>query len=151
MDTIASAPIGSPTEGNTSGQSTPQSSAGVSVLKRSDSKSAIRKSQTAGALFKSFAKAKPKAKDAEKSQDSTSAPPDDGTYPRTHVPRTLTFQEPMQGMSEDEDDGEDGPEAVVDEAKNEAARKAREERLEKLRRMMDDDGNSRRPLAQTVV
>lgn len=47
----------------------------------------------------------------------------------------------MQGMSEDEDDGEDGPEAVVDEAKNEAARKAREERQEKLRRMMDDDGN----------
>jgi DNA polymerase delta subunit 3 len=46
----------------------------------------------------------------------------------------------MQGMSEDEGDAEDPPEVVVDESKNEAARKAREERQEKLRKMMEDDG-----------
>lgn len=46
----------------------------------------------------------------------------------------------MQGMSEDEGDAEDEPEVAVDDAKNEAARKAREERQEKLRKMMDDDG-----------
>lgn len=46
----------------------------------------------------------------------------------------------MGGMSEDEDDAEDAPGVVVDEAKNEAARKAREERQEKLRKMMEDDG-----------
>jgi DNA polymerase delta subunit 3 len=43
-------------------------------------------------------------------------------------------------MSEDEGDAEDPPEVVVDESKNEAARKAREERQEKLRKMMEDDG-----------
>lgn len=43
-------------------------------------------------------------------------------------------------MSEDEGDVEDAPEVVVDDAKNEAARKAREERQEKLRKMMEDDG-----------
>jgi hypothetical protein len=48
--------------------------------------------------------------------------------------------EPMQGMSEDEGDAEDAPELIVDDAKNEAARKAREDRQEKLRKMMDDDG-----------
>jgi DNA polymerase delta subunit 3 len=46
----------------------------------------------------------------------------------------------MQGMSEDEDDAADEPEIVVDEAKNEAARSAREARQEKLRKMMEDDG-----------
>jgi DNA polymerase delta subunit 3 len=46
----------------------------------------------------------------------------------------------MQGMSEDEGDAEEVPEIVVDEAKNEAARKARESRQEKLRKMMEDDG-----------
>lgn len=51
----------------------------------------------------------------------------------------LTGTELMQGMSEDEGD-DDGPEVKVDEEKLEAARKAREERQEKLRKMMDDDG-----------
>jgi DNA polymerase delta subunit 3 len=46
----------------------------------------------------------------------------------------------MQGMSEDEDDAADEPEIVVDEAKNEAARSAREARQEKLRKMMEDEG-----------
>jgi DNA polymerase delta subunit 3 len=59
-------------------RSTPQSSAGTSTLKRSDSKSGTKKNQTAGDLFKSFAKAKPKAKEADKSQESTPAPADDG-------------------------------------------------------------------------
>jgi DNA polymerase delta subunit 3 len=49
----------------------------------------------------------------------------------------------MRGMSEDEGDAEDAPEVVVDETKNEAARKAREERQEKLRKMMEDDGRSK--------
>lgn len=46
----------------------------------------------------------------------------------------------MQGMSEDEGDLEDEPEVKVDEEKNEAVRKAREARQEKLRQMMEDDG-----------
>ncbi|KAH7395191.1 DNA polymerase subunit Cdc27 [Phaeosphaeria sp. MPI-PUGE-AT-0046c] len=111
---------GSAPEDNTSGRSTPQPS---NTLKRSDSKSGAKKSQTAGDLFKSFAKSKPKSKDAEKSKESTPAPDD----------------EPMGGMSEDEGDADDAPEVVVDGAKNEASRKAREERQEKLRKMMEDD------------
>lgn len=46
----------------------------------------------------------------------------------------------MQGMSEDEGD-DDEPEVQVDTEKIEAAKKARDERAEKLRKMMDDDGN----------
>jgi DNA polymerase delta subunit 3 len=46
----------------------------------------------------------------------------------------------MQGMSEDEGDADDQPEIKVDEEKNEAARKAREERAVRLRKMMEDDG-----------
>ncbi|KAA8611268.1 dna polymerase subunit cdc27 protein [Pyrenophora tritici-repentis] len=51
---------------------------------------------------------------------------------------TATIQ-PMQGMSEDEGDPDDEPEIKIDEEKNEAARKAREERAERLRKMMEDD------------
>jgi DNA polymerase delta subunit 3 len=77
-DTTAPARKGSASEENTSGRSTPQPSAGVSTLKRSDSKSGTKKNQSAGDLFKSFAKAKPKTKEVEKSRESTPAPPDDG-------------------------------------------------------------------------
>lgn len=45
----------------------------------------------------------------------------------------------MQGMSEDEG-GDDAPEVQVDTAKIEAAKRARDERAEKLRKMMEDDG-----------
>jgi DNA polymerase delta subunit 3 len=45
----------------------------------------------------------------------------------------------MQGMSEDEGD-DDEPEIQVDTEKIEAAKKARDERAEKLRKMMEDDG-----------
>jgi DNA polymerase delta subunit 3 len=45
----------------------------------------------------------------------------------------------MQGMSEDEG-GDEEPEVQVDTAKIEAAKKARDERAEKLRKMMEDDG-----------
>lgn len=48
----------------------------------------------------------------------------------------------MQGMSEDEGDPDDEPEVKIDEEKNEAARKTREERAERLRKMMEDDGRS---------
>lgn len=48
----------------------------------------------------------------------------------------------MQGMSEDEPEGEEEPEVKIDEEKNEAARKAREDRQEKLRKMMEDDGKT---------
>ena len=48
----------------------------------------------------------------------------------------------MQGMSEDEGDPDDEPEVKIDEEKQEAARKAREERAERLRKMMEDDGES---------
>ena len=46
----------------------------------------------------------------------------------------------MQGMSEDEGDADNEPEVKIDEEKNDAARKAREERAERLRKMMEDDG-----------
>lgn len=45
----------------------------------------------------------------------------------------------MQGMSEDEG-GDDEPEVQIDTEKIEAAKKARDERAEKLRKMMEDDG-----------
>lgn len=45
----------------------------------------------------------------------------------------------MQGMSEDEG-GDDEPEVRVDIEKIEAAKKARDDRAEKLRKMMEDDG-----------
>ncbi|KAF2829352.1 hypothetical protein CC86DRAFT_444450 [Ophiobolus disseminans] len=123
-ETAAPARRGSASEDNASGRSTPRSSAGTSTLKRADSKSGAKKSQTAGDLFKSFAKSKPKAKDADRSQESTPAPVED---------------EPMQGMSEDEGDVEDEPDVKVDEEKKEAARQARDARQEKLRKMMEDD------------
>lgn len=52
----------------------------------------------------------------------------------------LTPIETMQGMSEDEGDEVDEPEVPVDTEKIEAAKKACDERAEKLRKMMDDDG-----------
>ncbi|KAG9202937.1 hypothetical protein G6514_003718 [Epicoccum nigrum] len=105
-------------EDNTSGRSTPQPAAAPSTLKRSDStKSTGTKNKTAGDIFKSFAKAKAKPK------EPTPAPVED---------------EPMQGMSEDEG-GDEEPEVQVDTAKIEAAKKARDERAEKLRKMMEDD------------
>jgi DNA polymerase delta subunit 3 len=45
----------------------------------------------------------------------------------------------MQGMSEDEGDKDDTPEVEIDEEKAVAARKAREDRNESLRKMMEDD------------
>lgn len=56
---------------------------------------------------------------------------------------SLTRSDPMQGMSEDEGNVEDEPEVKVDEEKVEAARKAREARSEKLRKMMDEAGTLR--------
>ncbi|KAF1362764.1 hypothetical protein EJ07DRAFT_163360 [Lizonia empirigonia] len=116
---------GSASEDNASGRSTPQPVAPSATLKRSDStKSVGTKHKTAGDIFKSFAKAKAKPKDAAKLNESTPAPVED---------------EPMQGMSEDEGDDNDEPEMQVDTEKIEAAKKARDERAEKLRKMMDDD------------
>ncbi|KAF3003603.1 hypothetical protein E8E13_007132 [Curvularia kusanoi] len=115
---------GSASEDNASGRSTPQPAPAPSTLKRSDStKSTGTKNKTAGDIFKSFAKAKAKPKGATTSSNSTPAPVED---------------EPMQGMSEDEGDDEE-PEVQVDTAKIEAAKKARDERAEKLRKMMEDD------------
>jgi DNA polymerase delta subunit 3 len=51
-----------------SGRSTPQPGPAAS-LKRSDSKTKAKKDASVGNLFKSFAKAKPKAKEAEKAKD----------------------------------------------------------------------------------
>jgi hypothetical protein len=61
---------------------------------------------------------------------------------------SLTWPEPMEGMSEDEGDPDDEPEIKIDEEKNEAARKAREDRAERLRKMMEDDG---KPLKLDVI
>lgn len=49
----------------------------------------------------------------------------------------------MQGMSEDDGDADDEPEVKIDEEKNEAARRVRADRAERLRKMMEDDGKSR--------
>jgi DNA polymerase delta subunit 3 len=52
----------------------------------------------------------------------------------------LTCVEQMEGMSEDEGDPDDAPEVKFDEEKTAASRKAREDREEKLRQMMEVDG-----------
>lgn len=109
---------------STSGRSTPQPVVSSSSLKRSDSKAGARKDITAGDIFKSFSKAKSKPKEIGKSQESSTAPVED---------------EPMQGMSEDEGDLYDEPEVKIDEEKNQAARRVREDRAERLRKMMEDD------------
>ncbi|KAF2188172.1 hypothetical protein K469DRAFT_737542 [Zopfia rhizophila CBS 207.26] len=121
-ETAATATRGSTSEDNTSARSTPQSSSGSNTLKKSDSKSNLKRDRSD--IFRSFAKAKAKPKEAEKSKESTPAPPED---------------EPMQDMSEDEADENDAPEIAFDEQKAAAARKARAEREEKLRKMMEDD------------
>ncbi|KAJ4379741.1 hypothetical protein N0V86_004923 [Didymella sp. IMI 355093] len=123
-ETSTSSRGGSVSEDNASGRSTPQPAATPSTLRRSDStKSTGTKNKTAGDIFKSFAKAKAKPKDPAKSNSSMPAPAQD---------------EPMQGMSEDEGDDNE-PEFQVDAEKIEAAKKARDERAEKLRKMMEDD------------
>lgn len=109
-----------------SGRSTPQPGP-TATLKRSDSKSNTKKDKNVGDLFKSFAKAKPKTQGAEKSKESTPAPAED---------------EQMQGMSEDEGDDDDTPEVKFDDEKTAAARKAKEDREDKLRQMMEPDGNT---------
>lgn len=56
----------------------------------------------------------------------------------------------MQNMSEDEPDDEE-PEVTIDHEKEAAARKAKAEREEKLRKMMEEDGKSTSDLTiQTV-
>ncbi|KAL5390526.1 hypothetical protein DPSP01_001602 [Paraphaeosphaeria sporulosa] len=104
-------------EESKSGRSTPQPGPTAS-LKRSDSKTMTKKDASVGNLFKSFAKAKPKAKEAEK---------------------PIEEDEAMQGMSEDEGDADDEPAVKFDEEKAAAARKAREEREQKLQEMMEAD------------
>ncbi|KAF2708781.1 hypothetical protein K504DRAFT_288921 [Pleomassaria siparia CBS 279.74] len=114
---------GSVSEDNASGRPTPQTTAGIpKALKKSDSQATLKRNTSD--IFKSFAKAKPKAKEAEKSKESTPAPPED---------------DQMQGMSEDEGDEDDLPQVKVDEEKLAAARKARADNEEALRKMMEDD------------
>ncbi|KAJ4351723.1 uncharacterized protein N0V89_007066 [Didymosphaeria variabile] len=113
----AAARTESTSEDSKSGPSTPQPGPKAS-LKRSDSKTKAKKDTSAGDLFKSFAKTKPKAKEAEESKDEDEA---------------------MQGMSEDEGDADDEPTIKFDEEKATAARKAREEREQKLKEMMEAD------------
>ncbi|KAF2800114.1 hypothetical protein K505DRAFT_264560 [Melanomma pulvis-pyrius CBS 109.77] len=120
---------GSASEDNTSGRSTPQPTVGASnTLKKSDSKVPLKRNVSD--IFKSFAKAKPKAKEAEKSKETTPAPPED---------------DQMEGMSEDEGDRNDTPEVKFDDEKAAAARKAREDREETLRKMMEADDDDDMP------
>lgn len=105
-------------------------------LKRSDSKSNVKIEKSAGDIFKSFAKAKPKAKAADK---PTAA--EDGTYfVRKNQHPKLTIVDVMQGMSEDDMNMDDDPQLEIDAEQEAAARKAREERKKKLQEMMDADG-----------
>lgn len=137
----ASSRRGSASEGNALGRSTPQPAAVASTLKRSDStKSTDTKNKTAGDIFKSFAKAKAKPKGTARSNESTPASVQDGrSIGALHLTWYLTLPEPMQGMSEDEGE-DDEPNAQVDTEKIEAAKRARDERAQKLRKMMEDDG-----------
>ncbi|KAF2739052.1 hypothetical protein EJ04DRAFT_9181 [Polyplosphaeria fusca] len=66
---------GSVSEGNTSGRSTPQPTLSA-TSKKSDAKSTLRKDKSD--IFKSFAKAKPKLKEAGLAKESTPAPAEDG-------------------------------------------------------------------------
>ena len=71
---------GSASEDNVSGRSTPQPATGPTTLKKQDSKSGAKKDKATSDIFKSFAKAKSKPKEAEKSKESTPAPVEDGKY-----------------------------------------------------------------------
>ncbi|OAL45212.1 hypothetical protein IQ07DRAFT_684177 [Pyrenochaeta sp. DS3sAY3a] len=108
---------------NVSGRSASSPSVSATMLKRSDSKPGNKNDNTAGSIFKSFAKAKSKAREVEQPQASALKPSGDKV---------------MQGMSEDEGEEDDKPEIVIDDLKNEAARKAREERTERLHEEMLD-------------
>lgn len=131
---------GSASEASTPSQSTSQPAGATSTLKRSDSKPGAKKDKTAGDIFKSFAKAKAKPKE-DKSKESTPAPVEDGKFPYMCSPSSyLTFTEPMQGMSEDEGDADDAPEVAFNDEAAEAAKKARQERADKLRKMMEEPG-----------
>lgn len=131
---------GSASEASTPSQSTSQPAGTTSTLKRSDSKPAAKKDKTAGDIFKSFAKAKAKPKE-DKSKESTPAPVEDGTFPYFFSSDShLTLTEPMQGMSEDEGDADDAPEVAFNDEAAEAAKKARQERADKLRKMMEEPG-----------
>ncbi len=113
-------------------------------LESRDPKFGSKKDKTVGDIFKSFAKAKSKPKEANTSQQSTPNPVEDGRYSRNiNEYQLLTQAEPMQGMSEDEGDANEESEIKIDHEKNEAARKAREDRAEKLRKMMEDDGKQK--------
>jgi hypothetical protein len=67
---------------------------------------------------------------------------EDGECTSSLAEQLLNPVDPMQGMSEDEGDVDQTPEVEIDTAKETEARKARTERAEKLRKMMDDDGMS---------
>lgn len=95
----------------------------------------MKKEQSFGDLFKSFAKAKPKAPEAEKPK-----PQDGQSYSQSTEFSTNSTTDEMQGMSEDEGDDDDEPAIKFDEAKAAAAKQAREERERKLREMMEADG-----------
>ncbi|PSN62087.1 hypothetical protein BS50DRAFT_603630 [Corynespora cassiicola Philippines] len=114
-----------PSDDGTSGQKTAQPKSAGGTLKRSDSKTNAKKEKVVGDIFKSFQKAKAKPKEAAKSKEPSPAPEED---------------EKMQGMSEDEGDADDAPQVKFDEEKAAAARKARAEREEELRKMMEADG-----------
>ncbi|KAF2265785.1 hypothetical protein CC78DRAFT_578958 [Lojkania enalia] len=114
-------------EDNTLGRSTSQPASASNVLKKSNSKPNLKRDTSD--IFKSFAKAKPKAKDAEESKESTPAPPED---------------EHMQGMSEDEGGEDDAPIIKYDEKQAAAARKARIKH-EKLRKMMEEPDDEEMP------
>jgi DNA polymerase delta subunit 3 len=127
---------GSASEDNVSGRSTPQPTTAANTLKKSESKASLRRENSD--LFKSFAKAKPKARDQDKSKESTPAPVEDGMPLLFLSFFLLTAAEPMQGMSEDEGNDDDAPEVKFDEEKAAEARKAAAERKKQLESLFDD-------------
>lgn len=113
---------GSESEGSRSSQSTPQAEP-TTGAKKLGAKPALKRDSSD--IFKSFAKAKAKPKEATPATDSAE--------------QSAQEDEPMKDVSEDEYEEDYTPEVEISKEKSDAARKARAEREEKLRQMMEDD------------
>lgn len=124
-------------EAATSGRSTPQPPSMPSNLKKTDSKSNLKKDRND--IFKAFGKAKQAPKEAK--AEPPPAKEEDGELPHCANGVQLTdIVVTMQGMSEDEGEDDEGPEVKFDEEKAAQLRKARADREADLKRMMEESG-----------
>ncbi|OCL03189.1 hypothetical protein AOQ84DRAFT_368588 [Glonium stellatum] len=119
---LSKARRGSESEGSRSGRSTPQGEPTIGAAKKLTAKSTLKRDSSD--IFKSFAKAKAKPKEATPTTDSAE--------------QSAQEDQPMKDVSEDEYEEDYTPEVEISKEKSDAARKARAEREEKLRQMMED-------------